>query len=217
MKKLIVLALVVMMGVMIGCGKEEEGEGGAGATLSNPMPLAVGNWWAYINYETAAKPDTTHDTTRIIGTGEVNNRNVYIVVYSANPPETSYVYVEDGYIHEMKWIAEMGRWLDFKMLKTPLSVGDRWTVYTESDSMTSFTQSAEAVGVENVSVPAGTFSNAIKVKYTTITSVSYSGFTYVDTSYNYVYFADNVGAVKSMDMEESNQWNVSELEGYEVH
>lgn len=219
MKKWIIAVLVISVIAIVGCGKEEsdEGGGGSGATISNPFPMGVGNWWAYMEYETTTKPDTTHDTTKIIGTADVNGKHTYVMINTENPNDTSYLYEENGYIHELYYSREMGRWIDFKLLKTPLSVGDRWTVHSESDSNTSFTQTAEAVGSENVTVPAGTFSGALLVKYTTVTSFSYGGHTYADTSYNYVHFADNIGAVKMRGTEEPSGWQVSELEGYNVH
>ncbi len=206
MKKLAAMFVVVALLGVAGCGKTEGGGGGGGSstTFNNPLPLSVGNWWAYV------ESDSTRDTLFIRGTTNMNGKEVFVGV-SMPEGDTSYFYLENGYIHEIHDIENVGM-VDMKFLKVPLSVGDQWSVYASSDTSWSFTMTAEADGTEDIHVPAGDFST-IRVVYTTITTMTFNGQTYADTTYDYAYYADNVGVVKSRDVGRT-ETNVSELENY---
>ena len=219
MKKLLATILIAGSLAFVSCqkgGTTGPGGGGGAGTINEPLPLSVGNWWAYLNYETGGtKGDTTRDTIRIVGTGVVNGKNVYIGV---NGNDTSYVYREGGYIFIMGH--EEGSpdsvYYVMKFVKTPLSTGDSWVVTSESDTNYSFSIHATAQGTENVQTPAGNFDGAMKVEFKNIWSYSYGGQTYAETTYTYYYFADNVGMVEERDMSPDSTESYSELEAYQV-
>ena len=223
MKKLLAAILIAGSLTFVSCqkggttGPGGGGGGGGGAgTINEPLPLSVGNWWAYINYEVGgSKGDTTRDTIRIVGTGVVNGKNVYIAV---DENDTSYLYREGGFIYIMGH--EEGSpdsvYYVMKFVKVPLSTGDTWVVFSEGDSTYSFTINATAQGTEDVQTPAGDFNGSMKVEFKNIFSYSYGGQTYAETTYTYYYFADYVGMVKMRDISSDGTTNYSELEAYNV-
>lgn len=217
MRKLLTATLVITAIVVSSCSKSTTGPGGGGeVTIDNPLPLAVGNWWGYINYDESAMGDTTRDTIRIVGTDVVNGKTVFVAVMRDDDGnlDTTYVYKEGEYIHTI----ERTFWdslITTNFVKVPLTTGDSWTVYTLSDSNFSITINARVVGSNNVSVPAGNFNNVAEVEKQSIWSYSYGGMTYADTSYTYFYFANNIGIVETEDIVDSTR-NVSKLEDYHL-
>ncbi len=213
MKK--VLSAVIILGSLtfVSCQKGELPGPEGGQTIRSPLPLSVGNWWAYLNYESGgAKGDTTRDTVRIVGTAFMNGKDAFLV--SAGE-DTSYIYMEDGYIYIGTY--DGSGYLDIlKFVKFPLSTGDSWVVETESGSDYSLTVIATAQGIESVRTPAGYFERTMKVEFKEIWNSSYGGHTSTDTTYTYYHFADNVGIVEIRSVSSDSIIDYSELESYNV-
>ena len=221
MKKLLAVLLIAGSLTFVSCqkgGTTNPGGGQGSATLNNPLPLTVGNWWAYINFETGGtKGDTTRDTIRIVGTDVVNGKNVFVGV-DTDGNDTSYIYREGGYIYIMAH--EQGSpdtvYYTMRFVKVPVSSGDSWEVVNEGDSTYSFSITATAQGTEDITTPAGTFNGALQVEFKNIWSYSYGGQTYAETTYTYYYFADNIGMIENLDISPDSSESHSELEGYHI-
>ncbi len=200
MKKLLAVAVVLVTA----CSKQATEPGGG--TIDNPVPLAVGNYWAYLNYSTLGS-DTTRDTLRIVGTGRVNGHEAFAVLWD-DENDTSYVYRDGDYIYIFDQDGSQEGIL-IRFVKVPLSEGDTWTVYSESDSSDVIT--ATVTGMVDIVVPAGRFEQAAEVRWMEIRTHA----TYADTSYEYYYFANDVGMVKYRELHGMAE-EISELEGYDV-
>ncbi len=217
MRKLLVVTLVMATIVISSCSDTTTGPGGGGeVTVNNPLPLAVGNWWGYLNIQETGKSDTTRDTIRIIGTDIVNGHNTYVIVMRDDEGniDTTYVYRDGEFIHTIERVIGDSM-VTTNFVKVPFSTGDSWTVYSISDSTYSITVIARVIGSANVSVPVGSFSSAAEVEQQFIWSYTYGGTTYSDTSYSYFYFADNIGVIQIEDVEDSTR-TVSKLEDYHL-
>jgi hypothetical protein len=185
MKKLALLIPIIAL--IIGCGGEEE----------NYFPLTVGNTWDYeMTTTTIIVIDTvTSDTTVDTGAMDLdineettldNGTDVFEMITTVTFDDTLIPsFADTSYIDETEdYLLEYSTKADTvpsdTMLALPLEAGKTWADY-------------EAIGQENVTVPAGTFNDCWKVR----------GIDNSDTMY--MYLAPDVGMVKmSQDWAEAD-------------
>ncbi len=165
MKKLIWLLPVVAL--IISCGGEDG---------DDYYPVAVGNQWEYSIVNTlnvTAFTDTTFSytgtsTTTITGQAIFNNIEAFELVTitiwddtvaMTNSTDTSYVQATNDYvlIYEDLTDTEPDTSLVF-----PLETGNTWIVRIDSTD----TLTAEVLGQETITVPAGAFADCWTVEYT---------------------------------------------------
>ena len=227
----------------LGCSSDDDngGDGGGNGgsiTAINYVPLVVGAHWEYQDSLTDGTYDTS--TTDITGTTEMMGYESYVFVDADGESDTYYIQNRSDGIYQIV-LPSAGKLLRamntiqyedtmvMRFMPATFNIGDSWTVY-ENDTTydetvyryylsTEFVQQAQ--GFETVSVPAGTFSNCLKLFSTLnvdMTVVMLSDTT--DTIYSYdseshgtTWLASGVGMVKYMS-EESESLSVSVLISY---
>lgn len=164
MKKLIWLLPVIAL--IIGCGGDD---------VENFFPLAVGNVWNYDLLYTMMAVDTTEytgtSTTEITQeTNLDNNVDVFEQVTTTvwddttvmvNSVDTTYIQETEDYILIYNDLADTE---PDTSLVLPIEEGNTWTVYAD----TTDTLTAEVIGQEDVTVPAGTFTDCWDITYTSL-------------------------------------------------
>ena len=161
MKKLIWLLPVIAL--IIGCGGDE---------VENFFPLAVGNVWHYDLLFTEMNVDTTEytgtSTTEITQETTLDNNvavfeQVTTMVWDdttvmMNSVDTTYIQETEDYILIYYDLADTE---PDTSLALPIEEGNTWTVYAD----TTDTLTAEVVGQEDVTVPAGTYTDCWDITY----------------------------------------------------
>ncbi|UCC12942.1 MAG: hypothetical protein JSW02_05295 [candidate division WOR-3 bacterium] len=163
MKKLI--WVLPVLALIIGCGGDE---------AENFFPLAVGNVWNYDLLYTEMNVDTTEytgtSTTEITQETTLDNdvavfEQVTTMVWDDTTMNT---WVDTTYIRETEdYILIYYDLADTEpdtSLVLPVEEGNTWTVYAD----TTDTLTAEVVGQEDVTVPAGTYTDCWNVAYTSL-------------------------------------------------
>lgn len=201
MKKLLLLIPLVVL--IVGCGDEE------GTVF---YPLSVGNEW---NFDMTMTETTPSDTTVVTGTQKQeitaattldDGTAVFEMLMTMtfddtlvpDVIDTSYTEETEDYLLEYDTKADT---IPDTVAALPPEVGKTWTV---DDNTT-----AEYIGQESVTVPAGTFSNCWKMVH--IDSGS--------TDTTWIYVAENVGPVKinwiDVDADTTDEM-LMELDNYDV-
>ena len=175
MKKLLLLIPLVVL--IVGCGDDEEG------TVF--FPLSVDNEW---NYDMTMTETTPSDTTVVTGTQsqEITAATTLddgtavfeqtMIVTIGTIVDTSIEYIEETEDYLLAYDTKADTMPD-TVAALPPEVGKTWNV---DDNTT-----AEYIGQESVTVPAGTFSDCWKMVHIESTN---------DTTW--IYVAENVGPVK---------------------
>ena len=181
MRKLMwLLPLVVLL---VSCNGEQDG--------TDYLPLAVGNQWTYdmtyrmITIDTLQANGTS--TTEITSETVLNNNlEVFEQVTTTtwdtilpNSIDTTYLLLTDDYLFVYDDLADTD---PDTSLALPFGAGNAWVVYAD----TTDTLSAEVLGQETVTVPAGSYNGCWNVEYTSL------GQTQND------WFAQDVGIVKNL-------------------
>jgi hypothetical protein len=180
---LFALLLVITSLILTGCfgGKEESSSGGTTYTIADYCPVAVGNMWLY-------QDDN--------GTYEWD----YYVAHETYEGKDAYKDEEGWYYHVSStdglwdYDEDLGKWV--QDLPAQMKVGDSfsWTEKITDENGTeigTFKHTVTLEAVEDVTVPAGTFSDALKIKFEETYA---SGETYTVTGT--VWLAKGVGEVK---------------------
>ena len=184
--------------MFVGCGKDEP------TTNDTPFTfLKVGHEWIYESYY----DDLPNDIWKIVITSELNN--FYKIDY--------YDYYEGSWddCGNKIWYSNGEYWKigvsgifendGVIILYRNSYVGQKWdTTITVSDYGYSVTEthSSEVLSIsETITVPAGTFTDCIKVKVEDIRKFFWDGEDYEVTNYEYYWIHKNVGIVMSEDNE----------------
>ncbi|UCD06590.1 MAG: hypothetical protein JSV98_04985 [candidate division WOR-3 bacterium] len=165
MKKLI--WLLPLMALIVSCNGESDGE--------NYFPLAVGNIW---NYNIVYRMIMTTDTTQYTGTSTTEitretilNSNIDVleqVTTTLWDDTTMTDHVDTTYL-----LSDGDRMLIYNDLADtdpdtglvfPFEQGSTWTVYAD----TTDTLTAEVLGQDDITVPAGTYSDCWDVRFTSL-------------------------------------------------
>lgn len=156
------------------------------------LPLAVGNQWNYdINYAMMMTSDTVRNTgasvTAITRQTALNNTVEVLeqvttntwddTLMNPNSVDTTYLLLTDEYLLVYDDLADTE---PDTSLDLPFSTGNTWVVYAD----TTDTLTAEVIGQEAVTVPAGSYDVCYNVEYTSL------GQTQND------WFAEDVGIAK---------------------
>jgi hypothetical protein len=171
MKKL--MWLLPLVALIVSCGGEED----------EYLPLAVGNVWNYDMTYLMITNDTlqTAGTSVTEVTGETTlDNDVDVLEYVEtmtwddtllvpNSVDTSYLLENDDYLLIYDDLADT---LPDTSLVLPIEQGNAWVVYADSvDTLT-----AEVVGQETVTVPAGTYDDCWDIEYTSLGQTQHNWF-----------------------------------------
>jgi len=163
-KKLIWFLPVIAL--IIGCGGDD---------VENFFPLVVGNVWNYDLLYTMMAVDTTEytgtSTTEITQETTLDNdvdvfEQVTTTVWDdttvmVNSVDTTYIQETEDYILVYNDLADTE---PDTSLVLPIEEGNTWTVYAD----TTDTLTADVIGQEDVTVPAGTYADCWDIMYTSL-------------------------------------------------
>jgi hypothetical protein len=190
---------LVLLGLLLMPGCKSDNDNG-GYRIAEYYPLGQGDTWTYRNSE-GSRQDTVAGTETIDGVQAVKvqrDDGSYILVTNTN-----------GITQYKEYQQENGGWEQMvyspplSISSSEMSVGDRHTfrstmTYSDSGGFTdTATVSGETTleGFEDVTVPAGTFSQCLKLKTTLTFTFPEGSFTIEVT----VFLAKGVGEVKNID------------------
>lgn len=214
MKKLLSLMLMLLMISAVGCilggdDKGDSGDTGISAKAAEYLPLKVGATWKWKS--TDEEGYTSGSTETITGTTTLGGKEYYII--SEDDVNNTYVRVANNIVYiymEEEWVAKvLAQGATFEAKDVPMfdfnkSAGKTWSIYSDSQNVQgstyTVTMTGKYVGLQSVTVPAGSFTNCavfeitMNSQYTTTwDSETYSGsYTYVATHY----FAKGIGPIK---------------------
>ncbi len=230
MKKLLYITGTMALLLALSCGKGGEEE------APDPMPLSVGNWWLFQGF-----PDTTEWFKDSIVAQEAfgSHPDAYKVVETGNykwlgkllrlPYTDTLWFFYDGDYFVVGFTgayALQSDTLEIKYFKKNPAVGDSWfTRFIQSYDMDSdgtpdtmiLRFNGSIVGQEDVTVPAGTFTDAYKAFYTILDSVWLSSLGSWDVQQDtmgWSYVALGTGMLKITDPPDESTGSV--LKAYEV-
>ncbi len=183
------------------------------------FPCAVGYEWTYNDSLTSGTE--TFNLTTVAGETEMDGYLTYVVLQGDTAsPEKNYYQIRPDGVYHIVYYAELDS-MPVYMLMLPrwLNNGDIWTVFDVDTSMTvdmgaildiRIHTTSEFVGMEDITVPAGVFSDCIKIVSTSDWRYSIrmggtvfrsdSGVTVV----NETQFAYEVGMVKDLSIDLAN-------------
>lgn len=145
----IVIICVIVSVTLTSCSKETPTQTTTPTTTVDYFPLKVGNWWKYDNGTVTA----TIDSLVTLG----DNTKAYLMNYTYSSKGSEFLYKKDStQIAEYKYTGEIDRIL----LKLPIQIGQKW----QYDFGTSEVDSIFVIGKENVTVPAGTFNDCLRLE-----------------------------------------------------
>ncbi len=184
--------------------------------VADYMPMVVGVNWTYQDSSESGF-DTT--LTRIAGTATMLGYLTHIFIDSSivtDTVDTSYMQLRsDGFYSLFTFEDGDTNFLAQLVVPNPFNIGDNWTVFlldsTWDEGLYTYSQHIEmngvAVALEPVNVPAGSFSNCIKITMTglyTIFVLMGSDTMYSDEGSigeHTIWLAEGVGPVKFYDFE----------------
>ena len=227
MKKLIALMLILLMAFVFGCvfDNDDEDDTGTSIKAEDYIPLKKGNTWTWNDIDNNGVSSTSveviTDPTTIDGkTYWVMNYTDIVTTYIRIANNIAYIYIdEEPFNREVPL---------FDFNKSP---GDTWTTFTEiitdQENSGTITQTVKYIGLRDVTVPAGSFSDCVVFEYTTqgeysflVNNITHNG-TYAEITTTY--FAKGVGVVKDIVVttdesggEKSESTETSELKSYTI-
>lgn len=180
------------------------------------MPLSVGNSWTY-----ADSSEMGCDTTisRICGTTTMLDYLTHVFVDSSivtDSVDTSYMQLRGDALYSLVTFEEEDtNYMEQKVLPDPFQIGDEWVMMLFDSSWTEGTatycqhieMNGEAIALENITVPAGTFMNCVKITmvgfYTILVMVGSDTMYYGEGSIgeHTLWTGEGIGPVKFYDME----------------
>lgn len=173
------LALIALAFAVNGCGANPLLK----AAASDYAPVRLGSAWTYQSLDAA-----TTLQRDVIAAGPYNGLEAFTLatVVNGGPASLSYIAFDNG---EMKQHDPTLGWILFRRL--PLVSGGKWPVPTANPLVTATTV---VDGIENVDVPAGSFSACFRVRSRTETFNPGSGLT--STAESLAWAAPGVGDVR---------------------
>ncbi len=191
---------------------------------SSYLPLSIGRTWIY--RDTTSYGDAYNNSTcAIVDTTTMDRYETYILVveFEGYAPDTSYIQRRDDGIYQLivNDAMSLSRCIKItqtqsirKIMPNKFRIGSTWQIDSFDSSYetgiisyhVSSIANAQAMGIENIAVPAGDFPNCLKVY--DIRQLSYiiinttSGETLVNnysSSQRYCWYAPGVGKVKSIE------------------
>lgn len=225
MKKVFALMLVFAMMLLVGgcltdSGSDETDDSGSNATNSAAtyMPFKQGTVWTYTDTETSfGTPPIVNTTTSITTcTGqETINGKVYWVMSESDNYSSMYIRVQDNdvYIYGNEFMyakaaPKVAQEIpeEVLMFRFGVSSGTTWQIWSGTSSGEGYSYTVAVtgkyVGKETVTTPAGKYSNCVRFDTTTTTTSVVSGITQTFAFTSSMWFAPNVGPVKTYESEE---------------
>jgi hypothetical protein len=227
MKKLIALMLILLMAFVFGCvlGEEDEEDKDTSINAEDYIPLKKGNTWTWNDTDNNGVSSTSLE--EIIGTTTIDGKTYW--VFNDSDADTMYIRIANNIAHIYIDDEPINR--EVPLLDFNKSPGDTWTTFSETitdqGASGTITQTVKYIGLKDVTVPAGSFSDCVVFEYTTqgehsfiVNNTTYNG-TYTEIAT--MYFAKGVGPVKDIsvitdesDGEKSESTETSELKSYNI-
>src|SRR5215831_20205139 len=211
--------LMAFVAAAAGNGQTNLGPGDIG----NYVPLSQGNFWQY----QATKSDTGQPTQNYQNTVRVNGTKmigtVTATVLTDSNPDGSGVAQDEYEFKDSVGVTEYGNTdptdtltphlVPFSLLRFPLASGSSFTSLNRSGvdygqdldgdgrhETAAVNSTVSVIGTETVTVPVGTFNNALKIQTITTITVTFSrdGSTATVTGTDTQWLASGVGQVKDM-------------------
>ncbi len=189
-----VLILTVLLAVLLAACDNSDGDGDNGVIYqgSDYYPLEIGNTWVY-NLGTVQVLDETRTFSG--GTGQrVENATLDCCPYDIFITHSDGdVVICGGYHRDDELYFEFPVQGSFVLLSKEMRIGDSWVVDFDETTTITF----NFLGVETVTVPAGTFSDSLKISVDVVDRDTAG--TYTEISW----YAKNVGQIKAERIAES--------------
>lgn len=241
MRRLPVLTATVITALLLAsCG----GGGGSSASSSGPdyLALALGNRWTYTtattgvgfggpdgdSMETIVSPEPAMSAATLKRQGAVLTGGVYVFSYASVVPGALLQ------VFTPAFTAFPGTLGSLPMLHLPLKSGDHYFAYNYANQDYGVDDDGDGInetidlssevtvgGIETVTVPAGTFTHALKVtehRYSRVTR-SQDGSQFFVTSDSITWYEPGIGLVKAtatFDSSVGTGTSVRELTGYRI-
>jgi hypothetical protein len=234
---------VVFTGCLTDSGDDGDDSNGTAQSASTYLPFKTGASWTFAETETdyeGETPQTTTDVSTEACTGQevIGQKTYWVMTDDGSDP--AYMRIDangkDVYMYGYDF-PDIEEWIPNKaalktlllesepsevlMFKFGASAGTTWTMYTDSYSgdgySISMSVTGKYVGLKTVTTPMQQFSNCAQMDMTVTVNytISYQGFSQTVTtkSINSMWFAPNVGPVKSYDTYSTNNVKMYEYTG----
>lgn len=204
--KVIAIFLLVCFIALLGCDKDEDnGPTGPshGLSAETYLPLKIGATWTHVKIGTEQGKAFTDTTTETIArkTTISYNKKTYFVMVGSDEDST--------YLRIMNNIVYMfvpGEFQEVPIYNFNKEFGQTWEIFTEKSSMGSMSGTGKFLGIDNITVPAGTFTGCAKFEITW-NAIVYNNSGQVSRSIEgteVIWFAPNVGIAKSTEETKEN-------------
>jgi hypothetical protein len=190
------LLFITAVTLIISCAGEED--------IDDYHPLAVGHRWEYAVTQTGSTVQTGVQISTITAQVSSVHGSLFEQVTSTAWDDTSVTaWLDTSYLQEQDgnvlFYNDLNDSEPDTLLVLPLVLGNTWIVRTESwGEMT-----GEVIGMEDVTVPAGTFTGCWDVEYTGLDDTGHS------------WFALDVGLIKHESVSPTNAF-LKELTGFSI-
>jgi trimeric autotransporter adhesin len=192
---------------------------GTGTTATLYLPYKVGASWNYKShyaYGTSAYDDTYSE--RVTGT-KVSGGKTYLILVTSHTDysDTTFARIENNIAYSFMENVDLSLAkaakparitknfmtsanLELPMFKFGINPGTSYTIYTLTQNTATVTFTGKYLGLEAVTVTAGTFQNCAKYEITTFWQNTVNKVVSSDTNVASMWFAPNVGLVKEEDV-----------------
>ena len=208
--------------------KDKKGGTGTSQSASAYFPLADGVSWAYsetaTSYWDGEETDTDTYAVTCKGTEVLNGKTYwkfeadYVETYLRLDGDDVYEYDPEFYLKISKAAEKKGKPAPLAKLAASLedptelllyrfnrSAGYTWTIYSDSSTEGGYSYSAtmtgKFVGIESVTVPAGTFADCAKFEIASVQSYSGGGQSQSSTNTLTSWFAPGICLIKETEVE----------------
>ena len=216
--KVFVVILFVSLVVLSGCNKDDDnGPTGPshGLSAETYMPLKVGATWTYKLIGTVQGEVFTDTTTiTIVGTTTIAENNKTYFVMGESEEESIYLRIENNIVYQFS----PGEFQELPYFNFNKEVGQSWEIFNESNPLGSMALTGKFLGTENITVPAGAFTNCAKFE-NSVSVILLDNSGEVSESFEgtgIVWLAPNVGIVKSTEDNEMMGTSTEELITYSI-
>lgn len=239
MKKVFLLFFVPVIALGLACNDENNNKGvldpGSGsedtAQASVYYPMKTDAYWvnSYSESVNGVVEDQGDEVVTITGREMVNDREYWKFIYGDGDyydyarieNNVLYALYPDFWVNKPAVLAKAAGVLDEPFIgeEEPIidfnsGIGESWTIYentiTTEESSSTFKMIGSFVGTEDVTVPAGTFTDCRKFHHDWIYTYSAGDSTTIYNMLTTYWLAANVGVVKTMEIDDSWEEGVFE-------
>ncbi len=227
MKKLIALILIVLMAFVFGCvfGEDDKDDTGTSINAEDYIPLKKGNTWTWNDTDNNGVSSTSVEV--LIDPTTIDGKTYWVM--NDSDVDTMYIRIANNIVYMYINVEPINREVPvFDFNKSP---GDTWTTFSETitdqGNSGTITQTVKYIGLKDVTVPAGSFSDCVVFEITTESEYSFivNNITHnvMFTEITTIYLAKGVGPVKDINVitderggEKSEYSVTSELKSYNI-